>query len=205
MLLVIDNYDSFTYNIVQYLCELGAEVEVVRNDELTPEQALALAPSALVLSPGPGRPEDAGITMNLLARLPGRLPVLGVCLGHQCIAEAYGGVIGYAREVMHGKLSMIHHDGSGAFDGLPSPFQATRYHSLVAERDALPECLAVHAWTEDEDGVVDEIMGLRHKSLPIEGVQFHPESILCEHGHALLSNFLRAVERERAGRAGGDG
>ncbi len=191
MLLMIDNYDSFTYNIVQYMNELGAEVEVVRNDALSPAEAVARAPDALLISPGPGRPKDAGISLPLLARMSGQLPIFGVCLGHQCIAEAYGGAIGYAREVMHGKLSKIHHDGSGVFSGLPSPFTATRYHSLVADAKSLPDCLAVHAWTETRHGRMDEIMGLRHKSLPVEGVQFHPESILCEHGHAMLGNFLR--------------
>ena len=200
VILLIDNYDSFTYNIVQYLSELGAEVQVARNDAITPEAALSLAPEALVISPGPGRPQDTGISMALIEALPGRMPVFGVCLGHQCIAEACGGRIGYAREVMHGKLSMIHHDGSGCFRGLPSPFSATRYHSLVAEPDSLPDCLVVHAWTETPDGERDEIMGLRHKTLPMEGVQFHPESILCEHGHALLKNFLHDVERAGARR-----
>lgn len=195
MLLVIDNYDSFTYNLVQYLGELGAEVQVHRNDRIAVDAACALAPSHVLISPGPCTPDQAGISMELVTALDGRVPVLGVCLGHQSIGQVFGGRVVHAREVMHGKVSQIHHSGAGVFRGLPSPFTATRYHSLVVERDTLPECLEVTAWTAHTDGAVDEIMGFRHRELPIEGVQFHPESILTEHGHALLRNFL---DMERA-------
>lgn len=191
MLLMIDNYDSFTYNIVQYLGELGADVEVVRNDALTVDDILRLAPAQIVISPGPCTPNEAGISVAVIQQLGGRIPILGICLGHQAIGQAFGGRIIRARQVMHGKLSPIHHTGLGVMSGLPSPFTATRYHSLVIERASLPECLEITAWTVDADGNPDEIMGVRHRSLNIEGVQFHPESILSEHGHALLNNFLQ--------------
>jgi anthranilate synthase component 2 len=197
MLLMIDNYDSFTYNLVQYLGELGAEVEVARNDQIDVAAIERLAPSHIVISPGPGTPDDAGISMEVIRRLGGRIPILGVCLGHQAIGQAFGGRVVHARMIMHGKTSMIHHRGQGVFRGLPEPFEATRYHSLVVERSGLPECLEMTAWTETAPGAVDEIMGLRHKSLPIEGVQFHPESILTERGHDLLRNFLEG-DRTRA-------
>ena len=189
MLLMIDNYDSFTFNIVQYLGELGADVRVYRNDEITLEQIEALAPDQLVISPGPCTPREAGISVAAIRHFAGRLPILGVCLGHQSIGEAFGGRIVHAREVMHGKTSPVHHADVGVFSGLDNPFRATRYHSLVIERDSLPDCLEVTAWTE-RDGVPDEIMGIRHREYPIQGVQFHPESILTEHGHQLLKNFL---------------
>jgi anthranilate synthase component 2 len=197
MLLMIDNYDSFTYNLVQYLGELGAEVEVARNDQIDVAAIERLAPSHIVISPGPGTPDDAGISMEVIRRLGGRIPILGVCLGHQAIGQAFGGRVVHARMIMHGKTSMIHHRGQGVFRGLPEPFEATRYHSLVVERSGLPECLEMTAWTETAPGAVDEIMGLRHKNLPIEGVQFHPESILTERGHDLLRNFLEG-DRTRA-------
>ncbi len=187
MLLLIDNYDSFTYNLYQYLCELGAEVEVVRNDELSVEDCLAMAPERIVISPGPGTPDDAGISVELVRAAGGQVPLLGVCLGHQCIGEAFGGRIGYAGEIMHGKTSAISHDGRGVFEGLPEPFEAIRYHSLAIEPDSVPAELEVTA--RSESGV---IMGVRHRSLPIEGVQFHPESIVTAVGHDLLRNFLRA-------------
>jgi anthranilate synthase component 2 len=190
MILMIDNYDSFTWNVVQYLGELGAEVEVVRNDEIAAEAIEALAPAKIVISPGPCTPNEAGISLEVIRRFAGRIPILGVCLGHQCIGQAFGGRIVRARQVMHGKTSLIHHAGTGVFRGLANPFQATRYHSLVIEKESCPERLEVTAWTVDEHGRVDEIMGVRHRDLAIEGVQFHPESILTEHGHALLANFL---------------
>ena len=190
MLLVIDNYDSFTYNLVQYLGELGASMRVVRNDAITPDAVQALEPDGIVISPGPGNPDGAGISLELIRRFHTRVPILGVCLGHQAIGQAFGGTVARARRQMHGKTSPIHHAGQGVFRGLPDPFEATRYHSLVVEQSSLPECLEVTAWTEHVDGSLDEIMGLRHRSLPIEGVQFHPESILTEHGHAMLRNFL---------------
>jgi anthranilate synthase component 2 len=190
MLLMIDNYDSFTWNIVQYLGELGADVEVVRNDEVTLDDIARRAPSHIVISPGPCTPNEAGISMDVIRRFGATIPLLGVCLGHQCIGAVFGGSVVRARQVMHGKTSAIHHAGQGVFDGLPSPFVATRYHSLVVARDGLPDVLEVTAWTRHDDGSIDEIMGLRHRSLPIEGVQFHPESILTEHGHRLLGNFL---------------
>ena len=185
MLLMIDNYDSFTYNLVQYFGELGEEVAVFRNDEITPQEVAQLQPERIVLSPGPCTPSKAGISIPLIERGDGKLPILGVCLGHQSIGQAFGGKIVHAKELMHGKTSLIFHKGMGVFQGLPSPFTATRYHSLVIERETLPQCLEVTAWSED-----GEIMGVRHKVLPIEGVQFHPESILTEHGYQLLKNFL---------------
>ena len=191
MLLMIDNYDSFTYNLVHYFAELGQAVDVVRNDALTVEQAAALEPDYIVLSPGPCTPNEAGICVPVLEQLSGRFPVFGVCLGHQSIGQAFGGNVVRAKTIMHGKTSMIHHKGLGVFAGLPSPFEATRYHSLVVEHATLPDCLEVTAWTENPDGSFDEIMGLRHRSLPVEGVQFHPESILTQHGHDMLRNFLQ--------------
>ena len=185
MLLMIDNYDSFTYNLVHYLAELGQEVQVVRNDALGVDDVAALAPDYIVLSPGPCTPNEAGICVPVLERLAGRFPVFGVCLGHQSIGQAFGGKVVRAKTIMHGKTSMIHHNGTGAFAGLPSPFEATRYHSLVVAADSVPDVLEVTARTED--GVV---MGLRHRELDVEGVQFHPESILTEHGHDLLRTFL---------------
>ena len=190
MILMIDNYDSFTYNLVQYLGELGAEVQTHRNDQITVKQVAALKPSHIVLSPGPRTPNEAGICLELIETLAGRIPILGVCLGHQSIGQAFGGTVTRAREVMHGKVSRIHHSGTGVFRGLPSPYTATRYHSLIVAEPGFPDCLEVTAWTEHAGGGRDEIMGLRHKTLPVQGVQFHPESILTEHGHALLKNFL---------------
>jgi anthranilate synthase component 2 len=190
MLLMIDNYDSFTYNLVQYFGELGADIRVYRNDEITLEDIETLAPRQIVISPGPCTPKEAGISVPLIKHFAGRIPLLGVCLGHQSIGEAFGGRIIRAKRVMHGKLSAIHHRGQGVFAGLPSPYNATRYHSLVIEQESLPDCLEVTAWTSNEDGSMEEIMGVRHKTLEIEGVQFHPESILTEHGHKLLRNFL---------------
>ena len=186
MLLMIDNYDSFTYNLVQYFGELGEEVRVIRNDELTVDEIEALAPARIVLSPGPCTPNEAGVSLELIPRFAGRVPILGVCLGHQAIGQAFGGRIVHAKTLMHGKVSRIHHAGAGVFRDLPTPYDATRYHSLAIERESCPEDLEVTAWTED-----GEIMGVRHRTLPIEGVQFHPESILTQHGHALLSNFLK--------------
>jgi len=191
MILMIDNYDSFTYNLVQYLGELGAQVEVHRNDAITVAQVAAKQPSHIILSPGPCTPNEAGICLPLIAELQGRFPILGVCLGHQSIGQAFGGTVKRAAKVMHGKTSPIHHHGAGVFHGLPSPFTATRYHSLIVDKADLPECFEVTAYTAKDDGSVDEIMGIRHKTLAIEGVQFHPESILSEHGHALLDNFLK--------------
>jgi anthranilate synthase component 2 len=185
MVLMIDNYDSFTYNLVQYLGELGVEVTVVRNDEASVDEVARLRPEKIVISPGPCSPNQAGISLEAIERLSGKIPLLGVCLGHQAIGQAFGGKVVHAKTLMHGKTSPIHHIGAGVFRGLPSPFVATRYHSLAVERDSLPDCLEVTAWTED-----GEIMGLRHKTLAVQGVQFHPESILTEHGHALLKNFL---------------
>lgn len=189
-ILMIDNYDSFTWNVVQYLGELGARVRVVRNDEISVAEVATIAPEAIVISPGPCTPDEAGISLEVIRRYAGSIPILGVCLGHQCIGQAFGGRIVRAREVMHGKTSAIHHHGGGVFAGLPNPFQATRYHSLVIERASCPDCLEVTAWTEDAEGGIDEIMGVRHRELMVEGVQFHPESILSEQGHALLANFL---------------
>jgi anthranilate synthase component II len=187
MLLMIDNYDSFTYNLVQYFGELGEEVKVYRNDQITVEGIAELAPDRIVISPGPCTPNEAGVSVETILHFAGVIPILGVCLGHQGIGQAYGCNIIRAKRTMHGKTSMIHHNSVGVFEGLPSPFEATRYHSLVIERESLPECLEITAWTEDDN----EIMGVRHKTLAVEGVQFHPESILTQHGHALLANFLK--------------
>lgn len=186
MLLMIDNYDSFTYNLVQYFGELGQDVVVVRNDEIGLKRIGQMHPGHIVISPGPCTPNEAGVSVPLIAEYGDHIPILGVCLGHQSIGQAFGGKIVHAKQLMHGKTSQIHHTGKGVFEGLPSPFRATRYHSLVIERESLPDVLEITAWTED-----GEIMGVRHKTLPIEGVQFHPESILTEHGHAMLTNFLR--------------
>ncbi len=190
MLLMIDNYDSFTYNLVQYLGELGVDVRVYRNDRISVEQALALKPERIVISPGPCTPNEAGISVPLIQRATGIVPILGVCLGHQSIGQAFGGHIIKAREVMHGKTSAIHHAGQGVFSGLSQPLQATRYHSLVIDAERLPDVLEVTAWTSTYDGGRDEIMGIKHRELPIQGVQFHPESILTQHGHDLLRNFI---------------
>ena len=190
MLLMIDNYDSFTFNLVQYLQVLGAEVQVVRNDAMTVDEIEKLAPQRIVISPGPCTPNEAGVSLQVIERLGPTTPILGVCLGHQSIGQAYGGHVIRAGRIMHGKTSRIRHEGKGVFAGLPDAYEATRYHSLVVERSSLPEALEVTAWTENEDGSFEEIMGLRHREYPVEGVQFHPESILTEHGHALLRNFL---------------
>lgn len=190
MLLMIDNYDSFTYNLVQYFGELGEQVHVIRNDQLDVDAIAALQPARIVISPGPCTPKEAGVSLEVIERLGARIPILGVCLGHQGIGQAFGGRVIRASRIMHGKTSPVHHRGKGVFAGLPSPFEATRYHSLVVEQGSLPDCLEVTAWTENADGSMEEIMGLRHRELPIEGVQFHPESILTQHGHALLANFL---------------
>ena len=190
MLLMIDNYDSFTYNLVQYLQSLGAEVKVVRNDAMTVDEIAKLAPERIVISPGPCTPNEAGVSLEIIERLGATTPILGVCLGHQSIGQAYGGNVIRAGRIMHGKTSRIRHEGKGVFAGLPDAYEATRYHSLVVEQASLPACLDVSAWTENEDGTIEEIMGLRHREYPVEGVQFHPESILTEHGHALLKNFL---------------
>ena len=192
MLLMIDNYDSFTYNLVQYLGELGADVEVRRNDEITLDEIAAMKPERLMISPGPCTPDEAGISMRAISTFAGKIPILGVCLGHQSIGQAFGGKIIHAREIMHGKTSDIYHRDGHVFSGLKNPYVATRYHSLVIEKESLPECLEVTAWTETENGEMDEIMGVRHKTMNIEGVQFHPESILTEHGHDLLNNFLNS-------------
>jgi anthranilate synthase component 2 len=191
MLLMIDNYDSFTYNVVQYLGELDCEVEVVRNDQIDCAAIEAMSPERIVISPGPCTPDQAGISMEVIQRFGGRLPILGICLGHQSIGQVFGGKIVRARQVMHGKTSPIFHREQGVFSGLSNPFEATRYHSLVIEKETLPDCLEVTAWTQTESGEVDEIMGVRHRELNIEGVQFHPESILTAHGHDLLRNFLQ--------------
>jgi anthranilate synthase component 2 len=201
MMLMIDNYDSFTYNLVQYFGELGMELVVHRNDEITLEEIEKLAPSHIVISPGPCSPKEAGISIALVKHFAGRIPILGVCLGHQSIGEAFGGKTIRARKVMHGKISPIHHSGKGVFTSFDSPFEATRYHSLVVDQQTLPDCLEVTAWTQDEKGQREEIMGVRHKDLPVEGVQFHPESILSENGHALLKNFLDAGDRFNQGKA----
>ena len=193
MLLMIDNYDSFTYNVVQYLGELGADVQVYRNDAISLEQIEELAPDHIVISPGPCTPNEAGISVDVIKRFAGTIPLLGICLGHQSIGQAFGGRIVRAGKVMHGKLSSIHHNGAGVFDGLENPFTATRYHSLVIDQQTLPDCLEITAWTEDGQGNRDEIMGIRHRELAVEGVQFHPESILSEHGHKLLGNFLKTT------------
>lgn len=190
MLLMIDNYDSFTYNLVQYFGELGAEVKVLRNDEVTLEEIETLAPERLVISPGPCSPTEAGISMAAIKHFAGKLPILGVCLGHQSIGQVFGGQVVRADAVMHGKTSPIYHRDEGVFQGLESPFEATRYHSLVVDRKSLPECLEITAWTQNQDGSIDKIMGMRHREFKIEGVQFHPESILTQHGHDMLKNFL---------------
>jgi anthranilate synthase component 2 len=187
---MVDNYDSFTYNLVQYLGELGADVTVVRNDQVTVEDIEKLSPDKLVISPGPCTPKEAGVSVEAILKFAGRLPILGVCLGHQSIGYAFGGNIIHAKSIMHGKTSLVYHDNQGVFKGLNNPFTATRYHSLVIEQATLPDCLEITAWTQDAAGKLDEIMGVRHKQLDIEGVQFHPESILTEHGHDLLRNFL---------------
>ena len=191
MLLMLDNYDSFTFNLVQYLQELGAEVRVERNDALTVDEIAALAPARIVISPGPCTPNEAGVSMAVIERLGATTPILGVCLGHQALGQVYGGDVVRAGRIMHGKTSPIRHRGKGVFAGLPDCFEATRYHSLVVDKATLPECLEITAWTENDDGSMEEIMGLRHRSHPVEGVQFHPESILTQHGHALLKNFLQ--------------
>ncbi len=193
MILMLDNYDSFTYNLVQYLGELGAEVVVHRNDRITPEDIAALAPAGIVVSPGPCTPNEAGVSLAVIERFAGEIPILGVCLGHQAIGQAFGGVVVRAREIMHGKTSPVHHTGQGVFAGLENPLEATRYHSLVVDAGSVPDCLEVTAWTEHADGTRDEIMGLRHRELDVEGVQFHPESILTRQGHELLDNFLRRL------------
>lgn len=192
MLLMIDNYDSFTYNIVQYLGELGQDVRVFRNDEITLAQIEALNPQHIVISPGPCSPNEAGVSMAVIQHFAGKIPVLGVCLGHQSIGQVFGGDVIRARQVMHGKTSPIHHKNQGVFRGLNNPLTATRYHSLIIDKNTLPDCLEITAWTQLEDGSMDEIMGVRHKTLAVEGVQFHPESILTEQGHDLLKNFLEA-------------
>ena len=191
MLLMIDNYDSFTYNLVQYFGELGQKVNVYRNDEITVDEIENLKPKYVVISPGPCTPNEAGISLELIEKLAGKIPILGVCLGFQAIAQAFGGNIIGAQRIMHGKVSPIHHTGKGVFTDLKNPFNATRYHSLVAEQSTLPECLEVTAWTNNDSGSIEEIMGVRHKTLAIEGVQFHPESILTEHGHQMLNTFLQ--------------
>ncbi|MGE8476893.1 MAG: aminodeoxychorismate/anthranilate synthase component II [Pseudomonas shirazensis] len=197
MLLMIDNYDSFTYNVVQYFGELGAEVNVIRNDEMTIAQIEALNPERIVVSPGPCTPSEAGVSIEAILHFAGKLPILGVCLGHQSIGQAFGGDVVRARQVMHGKTSPVHHRDLGVFAELNNPLTVTRYHSLVVKRETLPECLEVTAWTAHDDGSVDEIMGLRHKTLNIEGVQFHPESILTEQGHELFANFLKQTGGRR--------
>ncbi|HEX6927671.1 MAG TPA: aminodeoxychorismate/anthranilate synthase component II [Gammaproteobacteria bacterium] len=190
MILMIDNYDSFTFNLVQYFGELGTEIVVRRNDEIDVAGIRALKPSHVVISPGPCTPNEAGVSLQLIERCAGEFPLLGVCLGHQAIGQAFGGKVVHAGRVMHGKTSMVYHDGRGVFHGLPSPYEVTRYHSLVIEKGSLPDCLEMTAWTESGDGGIEEIMGVRHRELPVEGVQFHPEAILTQHGHALLKNFL---------------
>ena len=191
MILMLDNYDSFTYNVVQYLAELKAEVQVYRNDQITIAEIEQLAPEKIVISPGPCTPNEAGVSVEAIKYFAGKIPILGICLGHQSIGQAFGGEIVRAKQVMHGKTSMIHHNNSGVFSGLTNPYEATRYHSLVINQDTLPDCLEVTAWTQNKDGSRDEIMGVRHKELAVEGVQFHPESILTQHGHDLLNNFLK--------------
>ncbi len=190
MLIMIDNYDSFTYNLVQYLGELGADVKVFRNDGVSIEELKSMQPERIMISPGPCTPNEAGISMDVIRAFAGKVPILGVCLGHQCIGQVYGGDIVHAREIMHGKTSLVFHNGQHVFTGLSNPYTATRYHSLVIDKKTLPDCLEVTAWTQTDDGDMDEIMGVRHKELDVEGVQFHPESILTEHGHDLLKNFL---------------
>lgn len=190
MLLMIDNYDSFTYNLVQYFGELGADVQVYRNDKITIAEIETLNPDKIVISPGPCTPNEAGISLNVIRHFSAKKPILGVCLGHQSIGQAFGGDIVHANAIMHGKTSPIHHNNHSVFKGIESPFKATRYHSLVVNKASLPDCFDITAWTENGDGSLDEIMGIQHKTLPVEGVQFHPESILTEQGHALLKNFL---------------
>lgn len=190
MLLMIDNYDSFTYNVVQYLGELGANVQVYRNDEITIEEIEKLNPDQIVISPGPCTPNEAGVSMAAIKHFAGKKPILGVCLGHQSIGQVFGGNVVRADQVMHGKTSPVYHNNQGVFAGLANPFEATRYHSLVVDKDTLPDCLEITAWTQNDKGEIDKIMGLRHKTLPIEGVQFHPESILTQQGHDLFKNFL---------------
>lgn len=198
MLLMIDNYDSFTYNLVQYFAELQADIHVIRNDELSVDEIAALNPERIVLSPGPCTPNEAGVSLEVIERFAGKLPLLGVCLGHQSIGQAFGGDVVRARQVMHGKVSPVFHKDQGVFTGLNNPLTQTRYHSLVVKRETLPDCLEITAWTALEDGSVDEIMGLRHKTLNVEGVQFHPESILSEQGHEMLANFLKQTGGARA-------
>jgi anthranilate synthase component 2 len=191
MILMVDNYDSFTYNVVQYLAELNADVQVYRNDKITIAEIEKLAPEKIVISPGPCTPNEAGISVAIIKHFSGKIPILGICLGHQSIGQAFGGEIIRAKQVMHGKTSMIYHNNTGVFANLTNPYEATRYHSLVINQDSLPDCLEVTAWTQHNDGTLDEIMGVRHKELAVEGVQFHPESILTQHGHDLLENFLK--------------
>jgi anthranilate synthase component 2 len=191
MILMVDNYDSFTYNVVQYLAELNADVQVYRNDKITIAEIEKLAPEKIVISPGPCTPNEAGISVAVIKHFAGKIPILGICLGHQSIGQAFGGEIIRAKQVMHGKTSMIYHNNTGVFANLTNPYEATRYHSLVINQDSLPDCLEVTAWTQHNDGTLDEIMGVRHKELAVEGVQFHPESILTQHGHDLLENFLK--------------
>ncbi|NMZ77079.1 aminodeoxychorismate/anthranilate synthase component II [Pseudomonas nitroreducens] len=198
MLLMIDNYDSFTYNLVQYFAELKADIHVIRNDELSVDQIAALNPERIVLSPGPCTPNEAGVSLEVIERFAGKLPLLGVCLGHQSIGQAFGGDVVRARQVMHGKVSPVFHKDQGVFAGLNNPLTQTRYHSLVVKRETLADCLEITAWTALDDGSVDEIMGLRHKTLNVEGVQFHPESILSEQGHEMLANFLKQTGGVRA-------
>ncbi|MDR9437216.1 MAG: aminodeoxychorismate/anthranilate synthase component II [Thiohalophilus sp.] len=190
MLLMIDNYDSFTYNLVQYFGELGVEVQVYRNDQIALDKIAGLKPEYLVISPGPCTPNEAGVSVEAIRQFAGKLPILGVCLGHQAIGQAFGGKVVHAGSIMHGKTSMIHHYDLGVFKGLDNPLEATRYHSLVIDKNSLPDCLEVTAWTQQDNGELDEIMGVRHKEMAIEGIQFHPESILTEHGHDMLRNFL---------------
>ncbi len=197
MLLMIDNYDSFTYNLVQYFGELGADVQVYRNDQISIAEIEQLGPDHLVISPGPCTPNEAGISVEAIKHFAGRLPILGVCLGHQSMGQAFGGKIIHAGAIMHGKTSMVYHNNVGVFEGLNNPFEATRYHSLVIEQDSLPDCLEVTAWTQDDNGNLDEIMGVQHKEFMLEGVQFHPESILTEHGHDMLRNFLKKTLGKR--------
>ncbi len=192
MLLMIDNYDSFTYNLVQYFGELGADVQVIRNDQITLDEIVALSPERIVISPGPCTPNEAGVSIETIHKFAGKVPILGVCLGHQSIGQAFGGKIVHAGQVMHGKTSMMHHKDTGVFRGLSNPLEATRYHSLVIDKNSLPDCFEITAWIENEDGTMEEIMGIRHKEMEIEGVQFHPESIITEHGHDMLKNFLEA-------------
>ena len=195
MLLMIDNYDSFTFNIVQYLSELGEDVRVYRNDEISIPEIRALSPDVIVISPGPCTPNEAGVSMDVVRAFEGEIPILGICLGHQSLGQVYVGKIVKAGQVMHGKTSLIHHTGEDVFTGLANPFTATRYHSLVVEKESLPDCFEMTAWTENDDGELEEIMGIRHRTFAMTGVQFHPESILTEHGHDLLGNFLNLVKK----------